>query len=362
MKIKKIITTVSLILITLLIFNFSCISSFASDTDKKHCKDSTSKDGLWRFGGGGVSGYYGTEKSITLPTEIDGQKITAIVNFQDNKYVENITVPVEYDEVFSQSLSKLSNLKTVTFSREYDENHYLKRFSDSIFLNNKSIEKVVLPNRLAIYNGYGIKGEFFCCHLEEYLIGGQLLPYTFKGCTNLKEVVLPDDLKEIRYGCFVNCPNLKSLTIPEGTVCIEDVVFGGCDGYEDFEESNVSALKIPDSLRFLNPYGLSNNVKYYCNPEGPAYEYLKEALPYYYNGLGFDYSPDILQSSVNTDVEGDVNRDNKFNISDVTLYQKYIAKLYETIAVDDTKLDFNNDGKTNIIDCTAMQKALAKIE
>lgn len=361
MKTKKIIICVSFILITLFIINISCISSFASNIDKKPCGDSTSKDGLWKYGSFAVLGYYGTEKSITLPTEIDGTKITGVCDFEDNKYVENITVPVEYDTVYSHTFSNLSNLKTVTFSREYDENHYIKRFEDRVFLNNKSVEKVVLPNRLAQDKIVGIKGEFYCRHLDEFLIGGQLCPYVFKNCTNLKEVVLPDDLKEIRYGCFVNCPNLKSITIPEGTVCIEGDVFGGNDGYENYGYSNLNTIKMPDSLRSFYPYGLNRDVKFLCNPESEGYKYLKEVLSTY-DAEDWMYSPSAIQSSVNTNVEGDINRDSKFNISDVTLYQKYLAKIYSIEAVDDTKLDFDKNGKTNIIDCAAMQKAIAKIK
>lgn len=56
---------------------------------------------------------------------------------------------------------------------------------------------------------------------------------------------------------------------------------------------------------------------------------------------------------------GDVNMDSKVNIKDVTMIQKYTAKLLE---LDDNKLilaDFNADGIVNIKDATAIQKKIA---
>ena len=58
---------------------------------------------------------------------------------------------------------------------------------------------------------------------------------------------------------------------------------------------------------------------------------------------------------------GDVNRDDKLNIRDATLIQKYLAKLSD---LDDEQIalaDYQTDGKVNIKDATKIQKKLANI-
>ncbi|MBQ3073659.1 MAG: SH3 domain-containing protein [Ruminococcus sp.] len=56
---------------------------------------------------------------------------------------------------------------------------------------------------------------------------------------------------------------------------------------------------------------------------------------------------------------GDVNGDGKVNILDVTLMQKYLASLIDTI--DERIADVNGDGKLNVGDVTYLQKVLVSL-
>ncbi len=58
---------------------------------------------------------------------------------------------------------------------------------------------------------------------------------------------------------------------------------------------------------------------------------------------------------------GDVNRDGKLNIKDVTAIQKYLAKLEEFDEQQVALADYNEDGKVSIQDATKIQKKLAKL-
>ena len=49
---------------------------------------------------------------------------------------------------------------------------------------------------------------------------------TFAGCTNLAEVILPDDLTHIGNQCFYSCDNLTSITLPQNLQRIGVVTFG----------------------------------------------------------------------------------------------------------------------------------------
>lgn len=60
-------------------------------------------------------------------------------------------------------------------------------------------------------------------------------------------------------------------------------------------------------------------------------------------------------------VRYDVNRDGKFNISDVTTIQKYRVGLLSDDDIDSTQADANKDGEITIRDATYIQMILAGI-
>lgn len=60
-------------------------------------------------------------------------------------------------------------------------------------------------------------------------------------------------------------------------------------------------------------------------------------------------------------VRYDVNRDGKFNISDVTTIQKYRVGLLSDDDIDSAQADANRDGKITIRDATCIQMILAGI-
>lgn len=54
----------------------------------------------------------------------------------------------------------------------------------------------------------------------------------FYGCTSLKDVSLPENLKEIGYQAFANCDSLRSFTIPGSVSKVGSGIFQDCDKIE----------------------------------------------------------------------------------------------------------------------------------
>lgn len=52
--------------------------------------------------------------------------------------------------------------------------------------------------------------------------------YTFKNCSNLTSVTLPNSLKSIGREVFYGCTNLTTITIPSSVNKIGDKAFAGC--------------------------------------------------------------------------------------------------------------------------------------
>ncbi len=63
---------------------------------------------------------------------------------------------------------------------------------------------------------------------------------TFKGCTSLTEIVLPDNLTSIGAGSFYGCTSLTEMRIPDGVKAIPEYAFGNC--------TSLKKIAIPDGV------------------------------------------------------------------------------------------------------------------
>ena len=95
----------------------------------------------------------------------------------------------------------------------------------------------------------------------------------FKGCSNLKEVKLPDALTSLPEGTFERCYSLSSITIPSGVTSLGDSCFFYCEslnsieipsgvtsiGYSCFKWcSSLSSVTIPSSVTSIGRFCFEN--------------------------------------------------------------------------------------------------------
>ena len=73
---------------------------------------------------------------------------------------------------------------------------------------------------------------------------------TFRDCSNLISIIIPDSVKKIGYTAFNNCTSLTSITIPNGITKICGWTFNGC--------ISLNSVKIPDSVTEIG------NSAFYC--------------------------------------------------------------------------------------------------
>lgn len=67
--------------------------------------------------------------------------------------------------------------------------------------------------------------------------------YAFQDCKNIKTVILPDSIKELRRNAFGNCSLLTTINLPEGLTYIGESAFLGC--------SSLTSIELPNNLKFL---------------------------------------------------------------------------------------------------------------
>ncbi len=68
----------------------------------------------------------------------------------------------------------------------------------------------------------------------------------FGACSGLKNVGIPNKVKEIANGAFRGCSSLEKIEIPNGITSIEESTFSGCN--------NLTNLTIPDSIISIGDY------------------------------------------------------------------------------------------------------------
>ena len=346
MKSLKIIISAFLVVVMVLSLNTATVS--AKTTTKFKTSAYKSKDGLWKYGidketnTHSIIEYYGKENTIELPKSIDGYKINALFSLRNDDII-NINIPKNYTIFTFDCFREMQNLKTVTFSREYDGKNKITKFDARLFYMCPKLEKVIFPNQI------GYNKTYYSMNLKRDISGGEIGGSMFEGCESLKEVVFPEDVVELGNAVFKGCTSIESIVIPNGVISI---------GTSSFKNTNsLKTLVLPESLE--NNYGLgyiSNNTNILCPKDSyidKEIKVLKEEDPDLYNFSVVNISC--------TDTEGDINNDNVFSIKDTTLLQKYLVKMVDIKDVNCYMLDYNKDCKININDCTSMQYELAHI-
>ena len=109
-----------------------------------------------------------------------------------------------------------------------------------------------------------------CKNIREIILPKSLLDIkwgSFEGCSSLEYICIPENIKEIPWSCFKDCVNLRSVYLPEGLSIIESKAFMGCVSIEHInipstvEEiyheafKNCSALEtisIPDNVFIID--------------------------------------------------------------------------------------------------------------
>lgn len=117
----------------------------------------------------------------------------------------------------------------------------------------------------------------------------------FRGCSNIKQVFIPESVTEIGKRAFSGCSNISSITIPQSVVIMGENVFEGCVGLADadgyiikdsvlyayigtdtditlpnnikeiynraFSKSRVTNVTLPEGIEKIGPYAFSGCTK-----------------------------------------------------------------------------------------------------
>ena len=215
-------------------------------------------------GGITINRYIGSDTDVVIPEKIDGKDVTQIESMAfwrgKGAAVTSVMMPDTITEIRGQAFAECSELTTVRLSQN------LKTINGAAFEKCEKLSNIVLPDSLtkigtrAFINCKSLKHinipaqalseyswESFCyAGLEtiEFADGVTMIPESAFLGTQIKELVIPDSVKEIRWQAFAGCENLKKITLPEGVEILEAAAFSNCP--------KLTEVTIPASVKTMS--------------------------------------------------------------------------------------------------------------
>lgn len=207
-----------------------------------------------------VCGYTGNDEKITIPSEIDGKKVTKVSgrktsteaggrkNFFseyantvkevivpegviaigiytfENSLIEKISLPKSLIYIGYSAFYNCTKLTSVTIPEN------VKIISRSAF-EESGLEEILLPEGLESIGEYA----FYYTPLKRIYIPdtvNYIGEYAFRK-TDLEEITLPKGLVKVEKSIVANCQNLKRVYISEGITRLEDSIFDNCQNLEE---------------------------------------------------------------------------------------------------------------------------------
>jgi hypothetical protein len=216
-----------------------------------------------------ITGYTGTNLSVTIPDTINGLPVTAIGNFAldecprltsvtigtnvtsigyeafylcaftnltipegvvsigDRAFyyctsLTNINIPDGVTSIGDQVFYSCSSLTGITIGTN------VTSIGHEAFRDCTNLTRVALPSSV---NNIGIAAFFDCTSLTNIAIPGSVTNignYAFSSCASLASVTIPTNLTDIKIDAFWGCAQLVNVTIPTNINQIEDGAFASC--------------------------------------------------------------------------------------------------------------------------------------
>ena len=203
--------------------------------------------------------------SVTIPDSVTSIKSKAFFNCTSLK---SVTIPASvtnigdyalgYYEIYNTDSCEWEQYKVDGFKINYVKNTYghmyaLKNgFTDEACLLTNELDDGTLE--ITKYAGnsatYVIPGEINGKKVTE--IGDS----TFKGCTELTSITIPDGVIGIGNNAFSGCTSLETVTIPASVTYVGNSAFYGC--------TSLKSVTVPESVTYIGGYAFAEcySLKY----------------------------------------------------------------------------------------------------
>ena len=219
-----------------------------------------------------IKGYAGADKTFTVPSEINGKKVTEIGDsvFKYCLILTSVTIPNSVTSVGDRAFWGCANLTSITIPDSVMSIGFIA-FSDCSSLKSVTIPDSVtsigdsafgdctsltaIDVTIGNKNYTSVNGVLFnkdktelICYPagktdKSYIIPDSVISMgysAFRSCVNLTRIIIPNSVTEIGINAFRGCTSLTSITIPNSVTSIGDWAFGGC--------TSLTSITIPNSV------------------------------------------------------------------------------------------------------------------
>ena len=171
-----------------------------------------------------IKGYEGSKTTLTIPSEIDGKKVTKIgANaFDSNTSITSVEIPDSVTTIDSYAFYNATALESVSIPES------VTTMNEGAFANCTALSTVNLPSKLKTIS-YGLFAS--CSNLTKIEIPEGVTSidgYAFYTCTSLKEINIPEKVASIGEAAFYYCAALESIEIPKSVEDIGSYAFDSC--------------------------------------------------------------------------------------------------------------------------------------
>lgn len=201
--------------------------------------------------------------AVTVPTELDGHKVTGIgevafagcISFTHVKSkelialdtsIQTITIPEGITTIGKSAFENCSSLRDLIINASITSMEY------AAFYRCTALENLTFSDSIS---EIAIGGAAFgnCTSLNDFKFPENVTSIgedAFYQCKKLEHITIPGKVQAIGKEVFYNCTALTSATLEEGIKSTGDKMFMGCTA--------LSSVKLPESLTKIGDYAFDN--------------------------------------------------------------------------------------------------------